>query len=174
MGTIRPPERAILFIAMLLSDEGILEKVRPVLVRDFGEILHETQPQDWNWSDYYSDELGASIKRSFLFFKTPIDSSTISDIKLRTNEIEKGLSINGKRRVNLDPGYMTLSKVVLASTKNYCHRIYLGKGIYAEITLYYSRGSFKPHLFTYRDYAQPDTIALFNNVRNLIKQSPLY
>jgi hypothetical protein len=170
LGKIKPPEKAILFTAMLLSDEGILKEVKPVLKREFGEVLYETNPQDWNWSNYYREELGTKIKRSFIFFKLPIDSSIISDIKIKTNSIEEGLSVQGKRRVNIDPGYITLSKVVLASTKNYCHRIYLGKGIYGEVTLYYKENSFKPHLFTYRDYVDPSTIQVFNSVRNMIKE----
>ncbi len=169
MGKIRSSEKAILFIAMLLSDEKMVAEITPLLIKEFGEILYETQPLDWRWSNYYREEMGESIKRSFLFFKTPFDSSLLSDIKLRTNNIEDAFAIHGRRRINLDPGYITLSKVVLASTKNYCHRIYLGKGIYAEVTLYYKENSFRPHIFTYRDYADPSTIQVFNSVRNMIK-----
>ncbi len=170
MGKIRSSEKAILFISTLLADEELLFEIKPILIKEFGEILYETNPLDWNWSNYYREEMGEVIKRSFLFFKTTIDSSSISDIKLRTNNIEDAFSIHGRRRINLDPGYITLSKVVLASTKNYCHRIYLGKGIYAEVTLYYKENSFKPHIFTYRDYADPSTIQVFNSVRNMIKE----
>lgn len=171
MGKIRPPEKAILFIAMLLKEQAILNKLNPLLVREFGEVLYETSLQDWNWSDYYREEMGEGLKRGFVFFKDPIDSSMLSKIKLKTNEMEKEFSIDRKRRVNLDPGYITLSKVVLASTKNYSHRIYLGKGIYAEITLYFRNGSFRPHLCTYRDYADPATLKIFNTVRGMIKDS---
>jgi len=101
-----------------------------------------------------------------------LDSETIADIKLKTIEIEDLLSLNGKRRINLDPGYLTLAKIVLASTKNYSHRIHLKKGIYGEVTLiYYSKdGTFKPHLFTYRDYQDKACIDIFLHVRELLKK----
>lgn len=174
MGIIRPPERAILFIAMLSMDERIVRECFLVLIKEFGEVLYETPIFDWNWSDYYKKEMGDSIKRTFIFFKEPIDSSTLAEIKLKTNEIERLFSRTDqgaamKRRINLDPGYLTLSKVVLASTKNYCHRIYLGRGIYAEVTLYYRDNSFRPHIFTYRDYADPSTISIFNNARHMLR-----
>lgn len=173
MGRIRPPEKAILFIALLLSKEFtpvMMDQLRVKLLREFGEILYETPLREWNWTDYYKDEMGECLKRGFIFFKGIFDPSRLPDVKLKTNEMEEEFSANGKRKVNLDPGYITLSKVVLASTKNYCHRIYLGKGIYGEVTLYYSRHSFKPHLFTYRDYADPATVSIFNSVRETIKE----
>jgi hypothetical protein len=100
-----------------------------------------------------------------------LDPGTIADIKLKTNEIEDAFSLNGKRRINLDPGYLTLAKIVLVSTKNYSHRIYLKKGIYGEVTLiYYKDGTFKPHLFTYRDYQDKACTDIFLHVRELLKK----
>lgn len=169
MGKVRPPEKAVLFMAILIKEQELFEEMNSLLQKEFGEILFKTPLQDWNWTDYYKDEMGEGIKRAFIFFKHVIDSSELSEIKLKTNKLEERFSVNNKRRVNLDPGYITPSKVVLASTKNYCHRIYIGKGIYAEITLYYKDNSFKPHIFTYRDYASPETISTFNTVREIIK-----
>ena len=105
-----------------------------------------------------------------VFFKTFINPGTLADIKIKTNEIEDFLSSGGKRRINLDPGYLTLSKIVLASTKDYSHRIYLGKGIYAETTLIYKGGIYTPHLFTYRDYQDKKCIELFANARAMLKK----
>lgn len=169
MGRVRESEKAVLFVAVLVVEESIRDKVMPLLNEEFGEILYITPLKEWRWTDYYRKEMGENLKRFFIFFKTVIDPSTLSDIKLKTNEIEERFSINGKRRINLDPGYITPSKVVLASTKNYCHRIYLGKGIYAEVTLYYKAGTFTPNIFTYRDYAAFETVSTFNRVREMIK-----
>jgi len=96
----------------------------------------------------------------------------LAQIKLKTNEIEDALSSKGKRCINLDPGYLTLSKIVLASTKNYAHRIYLGKGVYGEVTLVYvyKDSTYTPHLFTYRDYQDKTCIEMFLNVRAMLKK----
>ena len=89
--------------------------------------------------------------RTFIFFKDLINRAEIADIKLRTNDIEAVLSTDGKRNVNIDPGYLTLANVILATTKGYSHRIYLGKGIYGEVTLLYKEKdkTFVPNIFTY-------------------------
>ena len=99
-----------------------------------------------------------------------IDPSTLADIKLLTNDIEAIYSQNGKRRVNLDPGYITLAKIVLASTKNYSHRIYLGKGIYAELALFYKNHQFIAMPYTYNDYKDQTYLVMFMKVRNLLKR----
>lgn len=169
MGRIRESEKAVLFAGVLVAEEEIRKRVMPLLNQEFGETLYITPLKEWKWTDYYKKEMGGDLKRFFIFFKKIIDPSTLSDIKLKTNEMEERFSVNGRRRINIDPGYITPSKVVLASTKNYCHRIYLGKGIYAEVTLYYKANTFTPHIFTYRDYAAPETISIFNAARDIIK-----
>jgi len=169
---IRALEPALLFTGALYSDSAIFESSKELLRNNFGEILFESLPVPWDYSFHYRNELGSPISRQFIFFKNMLDSDTIADIKLKTIEIEDLLSLNGKRRINLDPGYLTLAKIVLASTKNYSHRIHLKKGIYGEVTLiYYSKdGTFKPHLFTYRDYQDKACINTFLHVRELLKK----
>jgi hypothetical protein len=172
MGKIRFPEAALLFIGALYSDPEIFVASQKILEKTFGESLLVSPPLPWDYSVHYRDELGSPIKRQFIFFKNLFDTGTLADIKISTNSIEDSFSVNGKRRVNLDPGYITLAKIVLASTKNYSHRINLGKGIYGEITLLYieKEGTFKKHLFTYRDYQEKSCIDLFLNARGLLKK----
>jgi len=172
MGKIKPPEPALLFAGTLYTDPEIFNRSKELLERNFGHILFESPPLAWDYSSYYRYELGWPIVRQFLFFKDLVDPGTLADVKIGTNEIEGLFSLDGKRRINLDPGYLTLSKIVLASTKNYAHRIYLGKGIYGEITLMYryKEGTFKPHLFTYRDYQSESCIDMFLNVREMLKR----
>lgn len=171
MGKIKPPEPSLLFIATLYSDSAIFENAETILENTFGGILFVSQSFQWDYSSYYREELGWPIFRRFIFFKNIIDPCSITDIKLRTNEIEESLSLNGKRRINLDSGYLTLSKIVLASTKNYAHRIYLGKGIYGEVTLIYKNNTYSPHLFTYRDYQDKISIDMFLNMRDTLKKT---
>jgi hypothetical protein len=170
VGKLKPPEPALLFMGILYADPGILNRSKEILKNIFNDILFESPPMPWEYSFYYREEFGRLIYRQFLFFRNLIDPGTLADIKIKTNEIEDSLSSYGKRRINLDPGYLTLSQVVLASTKNYAHRIYLSKGIYAEVTLVYQNKTFQPHLFTYRDYQDKAYIDMFMNARAVLKK----
>ena len=170
MGVPHLFEEPILFIGSLFSDKLIFDKVFPVLQDNFGNILFQSNIRPWEYSAHYNKELGAPIYRNFIFFDGIIDPSALSDIKLLTNDVEAAYSQAGKRRINLDPGYITLAKVVLASTKNYSHRIYLGKGIYAELALLYKNRQFITMPYTYNDYKDPTYLAMFMKVRNLLKK----
>ncbi|MEW6116190.1 MAG: DUF4416 family protein [Nitrospirota bacterium] len=148
-----PPEKALLLIGTLFSDDASFVKAQQVLEETFGEIIMESPVIPWNFSEHYKQELGEPIYRKFLFFKNLIDQDQLASIKLKTFEIENNLSIDGKRTINIDPGYLTLAKLVLATTKDYSHRLYLGQGVYAEVTLIYNKeGRFVPLPNTYRDF----------------------
>ena len=172
MGRIRSPKQALLFIGTLYSDPGISDHSREIIGKNFGEILFSSHALPWDYSAYYKKELGCPLFRRFIFFKNLFDSGTLADVKLKTNEIEDLLSSEGKRRINLDPGYLTPAKIVLASTKNYAHRIYLGKGIYGEVTLIYKDkdGIYKPQLYTYRDYQDKTYVEIFMSARELLRK----
>ncbi|MDP2755290.1 MAG: DUF4416 family protein [Nitrospirota bacterium] len=167
---IKSPEPSLLFIGTLYADPGTFNHSKEILEKNFGDILHTSPSIPWDYSSYYKDELGWPLFRQFIFFENLIDPGILADIKSKTNEIEDALSSEDKRRINLDPGYLTLSKIVLASTKNYAHRIYLGKGIYGEVTLIYKDGTYNPHLYTYRDYQDKTSIDIFMNARALLKK----
>lgn len=168
MAKSSPPEPSLLFVGTLYRKEEYYSTAKEKLISVFGGVIIETPPSDWDYSDYYRNELGTPIKRSFVFLNDEIAPERLADIKLLTNEIERQLSTAGKRNINLDPGYLTPSKVVLASTKNYSHRIAIGRGIYAEVTLIYRDGRYLPHLFTYRDYASDPYVEIFAQARNYL------
>jgi hypothetical protein len=170
MGKVMVPEPAHLFVGTLYSDAEIFKRSKEILEKNFGDILLESPSTVWDYSSYYKKELGWPLFRQFIFFKNLIDPGILSDFKLKTNEIEDALSSEGKRHINLDPGYLTLSKIVLASTKNYAHRIYLGKGIYGEVTLSFKDGVYNSHLYTYSDYQDKMYIDIFMNARALLKK----
>lgn len=169
MGIPTPPSDALLFIGVLYSKEEYLISAKDLLEKRFGEIIMESPIIKWDFSEYYQDELGKPIYRKFLFFKRCIPQDELSSVKLATNEIEKKLSHDGKRNINLDPGYMTPAKIVLASTKDYSHRIYLRDGIYAEVTLIYKNGKFIPHINTYKDYQDETYHQIFSMARRLFR-----
>ncbi len=164
-----PPEPALLFVAALYREEEFFSAALEGLRTRFGEILMASEPLSWEYSDYYAEELGFPLRRRFLFFKDRISGENLSDIKRMTIEMEGRLSTGGKRNINLDPGYLTPHNVILASTKNYSHRVYIGKGIFAEVTLIYKDGRYQPHLFTYRDYASDAYGEIFSRARKLLK-----
>jgi hypothetical protein len=170
MGEIKPPEPVLLFVSTLYCTAEKFNDSKEILEKHFGDILFVSHPLLWDYSSYYKNEIGWPLFRQIIFFKNVIDPVLLTDIKLKTNEIESTFSLDGKRYINLDPGYLTLSKVVLASTKNYAHRLYLGKGIYGEITLIYRDDTYKPHLFTYRDYQDKTHIDVFMNARAMLKK----
>ena len=111
------------------------------------------------------------MKKQFVSFQQLIRPEKLVDIKLWTNDVEEQFATNNKRQVNLDPGYLTTAKIVLATTKNYSHRIYLGKGIYGDIHLRYFNCKYQFFEWTYADYKQPLTIDFFNRARKLFKES---
>ena len=168
MGAPRFAEKALLFTGALFSKEEYYLEALQALEKKIGQTAMESPPVKWDFSDHYRDELGGPIYRRFIFFRDLIDPSELSNIKLATNRIEDSLSSDGKRNINLDPGYLTLAKVVLASTKDYSHRIYLKDGIYAEVTLIFKKGErYFPHINTYRDYQDQRFIKIFMIARGL-------
>jgi hypothetical protein len=168
MGTRRPPQKAILLVGALFSNEDYYIAALQRLEEKFGEMIMESPKAEWDFSEYYKRELGTPIYRRFVFFKESIEKESLPEIKAATNEIEKLLSTDGKRNINLDPGYLTPAKLVLASTKNYSHRIYLRDGIYAEVTLVFHHGRFLPHINTYREYQDEKNLKIFMMARKLL------
>ncbi|MBU1864135.1 MAG: DUF4416 family protein [Candidatus Omnitrophica bacterium] len=175
MGAITRPNKVLLIMGLLYTDEKIAQKTEEIVQKKFGPLLSTNLLYSFHHTDYYTDELGNDIKRKYCSFKKMIKPETLAAIKVITNAIEKKFSRKGKRRVNIDPGYVDLSKLVLASTKDFSHRIYLGKGIFAEITLLFKKGSYTLLPWTYPDYREEETIRYFNTVRNtyhtMIKKS---
>lgn len=169
MGKPHFPSKSLLFVGLLYSSDNYYIKSLELLSSQFGEIAMISKPIKWNYSDYYKDELGTNIIRRFVFFKDLINQDDISNIKIITNKIEDSLSTNKKRNINIDPGYLTPAKIVLASTKDYSHRIYLRDGIFAEVTLIFKKDSFIPHLNTYKDFQDKQYLDIFIQARKLLK-----
>ena len=165
MADIRKPDKALLILGLLCADDTVMCHAEKTLNRTFGPFLHMSAVYPFRHTTYYNDELGDTIKRKYYSFNKLIKKDTLARIKGKTNSIEKRFSREGKRCVNIDPGYLDLSKIVLASTKEFSHRIYLGQGIYAEVTLLYQKGTYTTLPWTYPDYKADETIGFFNNAR---------
>ena len=156
-----------LFIGFIFAKSEIYLKTKYILEKKFGQSDFESQVLPFNHTQYYEKEFGADLKRKFLSFKRLTCAGRLARIKIITNKIEKSLAYKGRRQINIDPGILNLSKIVLASTKDYKHRIYLASGIYAEVTLYYQDNSFRSWEWTYPDYKTAQYIQIFNQIRNI-------
>ena len=140
------------FTGILYTDENLLLIAKDKLIQNFGKIDLESSSFDFEFTDYYKNEMGENIKRIFYSFGKLILPDEIIFIKLKTSEIEEELKVEGKRKVNIDPGYIDYFKIVLASFKFGGQKIYLGKGVYADITLWYEKGKFKSVLTSFPDF----------------------
>jgi hypothetical protein len=156
MGRISQPAKVKLLVGLLGRDPEILEISREILKERFGPEEEVMESIPFTWTDYYVRELGISPLRSFITYENWVDREFLVEAKLATNAIEGDLSRDGLRRVNLDPGYLTLGQLFLASTKDQRWRVYVRDGIFVEPTLYFQEGAFHPFPWTYRDYQTPE------------------
>lgn len=161
---VYPPVK--LFAAVMISDKGVWSNILDKLENLYSKSDLQMDWYSFHHSDYYKEEMGEGLSKRMISFSDLIWAEKISDIKLTTNDLEKDFSKDGKRIVNIDPGYLTASKIVLATTKNYSHRIYLGRGIFGDVHLKYQKHQFQANEWTYPDYKEPLVIDFFEKVRN--------
>jgi len=170
MGNALPHTKVKLVIGLISNDASVLKKTEALVTKKFGPADYKSHVMDFRHTDYYNDELGEDLNRVFISMQRLISPEKIYRVKLITNGIERGFSIAGKRKINIDPGYLTLGKLVLLTTKDYSHRVYLGSGIYAEPTLRFQNGTYTYGDYTYPDYKSGDYIETFNDIRKLYKK----
>jgi hypothetical protein len=116
-------------------------------------------------TQYYCPEMGPHLLRRLAVFLHLADPAALCQWKTWTNALERRLSLGGRRLVNLDPGYLARERLVLATGKNYSHRLYLGQNLYGEVTLVYQQGAWQTLPWTYPDYASPQLQAFFDQAR---------
>lgn len=165
----------MLFCGLLYDDADLAQLARRRLVQKIGDIVTESAVHPFDHTDYYEVEIGENIQRQFLFFSEPVSVERLPDIKRLTNDIEHGICDDlarprDLRPVNIDPGYITLSKLVLATTKDASHRLYLERGIYGEVTLRFHGGKWTAQPWTYPDYAAATFHPDFTQARESLKE----
>ncbi|MBC7254702.1 MAG: DUF4416 family protein [Chloroflexi bacterium] len=171
MGTIKEPQPVKLVIPMIAGEEVLFDEAVQALVERFGPVDYRSATLPFTHTTYYEREFGPNLLRQFASFERLIDPGELARIKRLTNDLEIAWAdASGRRRINLDPGYLTQAKFVLATTKNQAHRIYIGEGIYAEVTLIYRHGAFEPLPWTYPDYRTPEYRAILATIRALYDQ----
>lgn len=158
---------AKLIVGLLARSQGFLQNGISYLEQTFGKVQLQSPVIPWNFSDYYQEELGPNLIRAWVAFSDLCPPDGLKEFKKKTIALEEQLKDKeGKRPVNLDPGVLTLHNLVLATTKDYTHRIYLGDGIYAEVTLIYKQGRFQTLPWTYLDYRIPECLNFLTACRN--------
>jgi len=162
---IRKVEPVKLICAVCFSPEIKLRDIEQNLEKIFGKIENRSEVFDFSFTDYYAEEMGKNLKKVFFSFTNTIMPGELANLKIKSNEIEKEFLIEGKRKVNIDPGYLSGSKLVVASAKNFAHRIYIGKGIYGDLQLQYRHERFWPHEWTFPDYKSEIVISFLEKVR---------
>ena len=169
MWQINKPEPVKLIIGILAADRNCLQAAVDAITAEYGECDLISETFEFNQTAYYRNQAGDNILRQFVSFKELIDPGRLASIKHRTNEIEKELAAKLPpplpRPVNLDPGIIEPSKLVLASTKNFSHRIYIGDSMYAELTLSFCKGKWQSFSYTFPDFKGNRYHAFLSNVR---------
>ena len=167
MGQIKLCAPVKLIIGFIFKEETAFQKARQRLLSKYGAIDFESDTFSFAATSYYEKELGAGLFRKFVSFTKLISPLDLSAIKIFTNALEQRYAVNGLRTINIDPGYLNLARLVLASTKDFSHRIYLGKGIFGEITLIFKDKSFQHLDWTYPDYRSQEYISIFHQIRKI-------
>ena len=169
MSSPSSPDKALLVIGILMQDRALFKETLSELEKLCGEFLFISRWYNFDQTKYYEEEMGNSLSRRFIAFKDLIHQDELKDLKLASYKIEELFSINEKRQVNVDPGYLTLDKLVLSTGKNFSHRIYLGDGIFADLTFVYKGNRFVFFDWTYPDYMDDTIVSFFLKLRHYLK-----
>ena len=169
MWELKEPRPVKLIIGILAANQDSLQAAIEELTSKFGkaDLISDVWP--FTQTDYYKKETGENILRQFVSIEKLIDPGRLAKVKHQANLLEQKLAgkleLDLPRPVNLDPGVIEPSKLILATTKNYAHRIYIGEKMYAEVTLVFDKGSWRPLPYTYPDYKQQCYHDFFEKVR---------
>ena len=166
LGTFTPQK---LVVGVLYSGGDKRPEIEEALRAGFGAIDYKSRVLPFTYTHYYDEEMGPGISRYFLSFERLVNPEDLARIKLTTNSLEERFLADGKRSVNLDPGLLALSRFVLATTKDNAQRIALRDGIYAELTLLFTKKAFMTFPWTYPDYCSEDYHQILAKIREIYK-----
>ncbi len=164
------PTPAKLFVSIFSREDSLIEKALARLESVLGPHDIKSPLLPFDKTDYYEPEFGPNLKRRFISFKNLIKQESIISIKHFAWKIEKEMSVEEHRLVNIDPGYILLERLVLVTFKNFSHRLYLGQGVYGEVTLIFKKGRFEPLPWTYPDYSSEEALEIFLKMRQRYKE----
>lgn len=173
MAEVLQAEPVVRFCAVISHTESLRKQAIEQIEHQWGEVVCKTDPLPFEAGGYYTPSMGADLRKELVAFGHPLDGGTLADWKRWTNEHEVELSAgmdHVERPINLDPGYITQAKLVLATTKDRDHRVYLRDGIYGEITLTYTAKRWIGHRWTYPDYQTKAVFDFATECRNYLRR----
>lgn len=171
MAEIKQPQKVLVFAGLIYQKDFLVDDLLKAMGVEFGEVAQRSKVIPFTHTDYYCKEMGKDLLRQWFVFDKLIKPDVLADLKHHSNEIEKKyLNENAGRTVNIDPGLITMSNLILASTKNYAHRIYIGRGIYGEVTMIFKNHEFRPLDWTYPDYEETVALDFFQDARSILKE----
>ncbi|NCQ30012.1 MAG: DUF4416 family protein [Armatimonadetes bacterium] len=174
MGTPQSPPLVKLIVGMLSARPEVFDAAERLLVDTYGPVDLRSDEFAFDFTDYYEGEMGVNLRRRFVSHEHLIDPGHLPSIKQHANALEAefghGTGDALTRAINLDPGYVDQAKLVLATTKDFAHRLYLSQGIYAEVTLRFRNGQFEPWEWTYPDYRTEGCRVFFGKVRRRYRE----
>ncbi|MBN1356070.1 DUF4416 family protein [bacterium] len=175
MKSIRINHPSVLFFAILATDMDPYQSARAELTEKFGTIIHEISPSPFTLTRYYDLEMGERLLKGFIGFAQPVSQADLVRCKRTARDIEwrHAIATDGKirRKLNLDPGLVTLASVILSTSKNFAHRIYIGDGVFAEVTLIYHPSGWRELPWTYPDYKTPGVMDFLIRCRSNLKKN---
>jgi len=178
MSVPQMPTPARILVSIIFSETGpgsrsnFIENVIKSLTRKLGQTDFVSEVSQFTQTRYYEQEMGGGLQRVFVSFKKLVPREQLAWIKLFTNRLEIEFARpDGSRCCNIDPGLLTVENFILATGKNFTHRIYLKDGIFSEVTLLFQNGKFRTLPWTYRDYAAEPVVEMLTAMRkNLMKE----
>ncbi|UCG35599.1 MAG: DUF4416 family protein [Candidatus Omnitrophota bacterium] len=167
MLVLTPPLPVKFICAFIYSNEDIYAQTKRILTSRFGPIDFESKLIDFTFTDYYTEEMGKPLWRKFISFEKLRQAEGFDKIKRFCIRLEKRFAVNNRRIINIDPGYLNEAKLVLTTTKDFSHRIYLRKGVFAEVTLSYHERDFGHFPTTFPDYRTRLYKDIFLSIRDI-------
>ena len=165
MSVRKVPPPARLLVSAIYREEARFEEALAGIAGRLGQVERTSGAFPFDRTDYYEREMGAPLRRRFAVMERLVPRETLPGAKIAAEEVERELSVGGRRTVNLDPGLLTEENFLLSTGKNYSHRVYLGDGVFADLTLVYRQGEFRALPWTYPDLASPEIRAFLGEVR---------
>lgn len=153
-------------VALTYREQALVKQALQDLQPQVGSVETQGEPFSFRHTDYYEAEMGKNLEKCFCSFGMLARRNQLVDFKIRAMAIERKLAIHGRRRINIDPAYLELPKLVVATSKNFSHRIYLDKGVFGDVQLMYQQGHFVSNPWTYADYKTDDFLTFLSTVRS--------
>jgi hypothetical protein len=174
MGDITNPDPVLPILAAFSRYEAALDWGLERASAEWGRVALVSPRFAFVETDYYEPTMGPGIFKCFWAFEQLVDPGRLVEFKLQTNAWEAEYAESAghaePRPLNLDPGYITAAKLVLASTKDHAHRLYLSRGIHAEVTLFYKDRQWQSHEWTFKDYRRADYQQFFTECRDYLRR----